>query len=69
MDSCPRARKALDAEWEKLRFLKRPIPLKALVPGMREASERRRLSEKKLGRRARQFTLAELSNFATKKRK
>ena len=28
MDSCPRARRALDAEWEKLRFLKRPHPVK-----------------------------------------
>ncbi len=28
MDACPRARKALDAEWEKLRTLKRPHPVK-----------------------------------------
>jgi hypothetical protein len=28
MESCPKARKALDAEWEKLRFLKRPFPTK-----------------------------------------
>ena len=27
MDACPKARKALDAEWEKLRFLKRPHPV------------------------------------------
>ena len=26
-DACPKARKALDAEWEKLRFLKRPHPV------------------------------------------
>ena len=42
MTSCPRARKALDAEWEKLRFLKRPHPTKgvgALDEGnVREAS-------------------------------
>ena len=30
MTSCPRARKALDAEWEKLRFLKRPHPTKGV---------------------------------------
>jgi hypothetical protein len=30
MASCPRARKALDAEWEKLRFLKRPDPGKGV---------------------------------------
>ena len=35
MEACPRARKALDAEWEKLRFLKRPHPTKALALGMR----------------------------------
>ena len=28
MDACPKARKALYAEWEKLRFLKRPDPVK-----------------------------------------
>ena len=28
MEACPKARKALDAEWEKLRFLKRPSPVK-----------------------------------------
>ena len=28
MKSCPKAKKALDAEWEKFRFLKRPHPLK-----------------------------------------
>jgi hypothetical protein len=27
MDACPKARKALSAEWEKLRFLKRPHPV------------------------------------------
>ncbi len=27
LDACPKARKALDAEWEKLRFLKRPHPV------------------------------------------
>ena len=30
MAPCPKARKALDAEWEKLRFLKRPHPVKGL---------------------------------------
>ncbi len=30
MESCPKARKALDAEWESLRFLKRPHPIKGL---------------------------------------
>ena len=30
MESCPRAKKALDAEREKLRFLKRPHPVKGL---------------------------------------
>ena len=30
MTSCPRARKALDAEWETLRFLKRPHPTKGV---------------------------------------
>ena len=28
MDACPKARKALVSEWEKLRFLKRPSPVK-----------------------------------------
>jgi hypothetical protein len=27
MDACPKARKALNAEWEKLRLLKRPHPV------------------------------------------
>ena len=46
MESCPRAKKALDAEWEKLRFLKRPHPTKGLGAwdegNVREASSVRR---------------------------
>ena len=30
METCPRTRKALDAEWEKLRFLKRSHPTKGV---------------------------------------
>ena len=30
MDACPKARTALGAEWEKLRFLKRPDPFRGL---------------------------------------
>ena len=43
--TCPKARKALDAEWEKLRTLKRPHPAKGFGAwderGVREASEAR----------------------------
>ena len=35
MTSCPRARKALDAEWEKLRFSKDLTLLRALALGMK----------------------------------
>ncbi len=31
MDACPKARKALDAEWEKLSFRKRPDPVLLLI--------------------------------------
>ncbi len=30
MESCPKAREALDAEWEQLRILKRPHPTKGV---------------------------------------
>mgnify|MGYP002806181890 CR=1 FL=1 len=43
MESCPGARKALDAEWEKQRTLKRPHPTQGLGAwdegNVREASE------------------------------
>ena len=46
MTSCPRATKALDAEWEKLRFLKRPHPTKGVGAwdegNVREAASVRR---------------------------
>ena len=46
MESCPRARKALDAEWGKLRFLKRPHPTEGVGAwdegNVREASSVRK---------------------------
>ena len=46
MESCPKARKALDAEWERLRFLKRPHPTKGVGAwdegNVREASSVRK---------------------------
>ena len=50
MESCPRAKKALDAEWEKLRFLKRPHPTKGVGAwdegNVREASSVRREAQR-----------------------
>ena len=50
MDSCPRAKKALDAEWEKLRFLKRPHPTKGVGAwdegNVREASSVRKEAQR-----------------------
>jgi hypothetical protein len=49
MDVCPRARLALDAEWEKLRYLKRPHPTKGFGAwdegSVREASAIRKRAQ------------------------
>ena len=50
MESCPRAKKALDAEWEKLRFLKRPHTTKGVGAwdegNVREASSVRKEAQR-----------------------
>ena len=67
METCPRAKKALNAEWENVGFSNGHIPQKALAPGMKVTSAKRGLCERKLVRLAKQFTLAELLTFATKR--
>ena len=67
MSTDPRAKAALDAEWEKLRFLKRPHPCKG--HGAWDEGNVREASAVRKGRRIKaiQFTLGGLLNFAMRK--
>ena len=67
MTSDPRAKAALDAEWDSYVFSSVHIPQKASGPGTRVMSVKLRLSGRKRSATARQFTLPESLNFVMKK--